>query len=574
MDRSTRYGFGPFELDVESGVLRRDGRQVPLTAQPIKLLQLLVERSGQVVTREDIRDRLWGHAFLEVDQGINRCIREIRSALLDDARRPAYVETLVGRGYRFVAPVTEDRSQIAIRAPAAANASRGPARWTRPHVVVTTGSLLATLSLVLILAAQRGPERPNSDAWDLPQATMLELARAQALLERDQGTAYALAIDALDRVVAQHPEYAPGHARLAYAHSVLDGVWGRPGHRRLAADHARRAESAGADHPSAWWAAAAVAYQDGDYAAALAKSSRAVELDPTDLYSSLLLGRTLEGLNRWDEAAVHLERAFEAHPRSVELASALARNYLFRHRFEDADELLQHVSVLTPDHRLPWLIRPLLPIWRDADTEAAAEAIDESARAIGLGTTILTSRPLARIYGRRLVETPQLFSRGQVSVMPTRYHLSRADAFWFAGYPDEAETEYRAAKRGLEDQIGAPDWEDGKSVEPLIMLAAAEAGLGAKDRAMELVDLTLRQLPMTRLAPDALLLRQFAAEVLVRIGQEERALDQLEFLMSSRSLVTTGLLRADPVWDPLRDHPRFHTLLNGHEALAQIAFAR
>src|SRR5262249_24579804 len=98
--------FGAFELHPNSGELRRHGDLVKLSPQPFKVLEALVRRGGEVVTREEIRERVW-HAdtFVDFDQGLNFCIRQIREALGDDAESPQYIETLPRRGYRFVAPV-------------------------------------------------------------------------------------------------------------------------------------------------------------------------------------------------------------------------------------------------------------------------------------------------------------------------------------------------------------------------------------------------------------------------------------------------------------------------------------
>ena len=98
--------FGAFELHSASGELRRHGDLVKLPPQPFKVLETLVRRGGDVVTREEIRDQVWcGDTFVDFDQGLNFCIRQIREALGDRADAPQFVETLPRRGYRFLAPV-------------------------------------------------------------------------------------------------------------------------------------------------------------------------------------------------------------------------------------------------------------------------------------------------------------------------------------------------------------------------------------------------------------------------------------------------------------------------------------
>ena len=103
---SPRLRFGSFELDPSSGQLRKDGVLLRLQPQPFRLLQLLAERAGTVVSREEIRLHLWANStFVDFEHGINFSINQIRAALSDNAEKPRYIETLPRRGYRFLAPV-------------------------------------------------------------------------------------------------------------------------------------------------------------------------------------------------------------------------------------------------------------------------------------------------------------------------------------------------------------------------------------------------------------------------------------------------------------------------------------
>jgi DNA-binding winged helix-turn-helix (wHTH) protein/tetratricopeptide (TPR) repeat protein len=98
--------FGAFELNSMAGELRRQGDLVKLAPQPLKVLDLLVRRSGEVVTRNEIRDHVWsGDTFVDFEQGLNFCIRQIREVLGDTADAPRFIETLPRRGYRFLMPV-------------------------------------------------------------------------------------------------------------------------------------------------------------------------------------------------------------------------------------------------------------------------------------------------------------------------------------------------------------------------------------------------------------------------------------------------------------------------------------
>src|ERR1051325_1944284 len=98
--------FGPFELKLKSEELCRDGVAVKLPPQPSKVLVLLATKAGQLVTREELQQQIWGQdTFVDFDKGLNFCIKQIREALGDNAQAPLYIETLPRRGYRFIAPV-------------------------------------------------------------------------------------------------------------------------------------------------------------------------------------------------------------------------------------------------------------------------------------------------------------------------------------------------------------------------------------------------------------------------------------------------------------------------------------
>jgi len=115
--------FADFELDPGRCQLRRGDRILKLEKIPMDLLMLLVEADGQLVTRDQIIERIWGRdVFLDTEHGINTAIRKIRIALRDDPESPRFVETITGRGYRFVAPVTLAPANGNGSAPAAANA--------------------------------------------------------------------------------------------------------------------------------------------------------------------------------------------------------------------------------------------------------------------------------------------------------------------------------------------------------------------------------------------------------------------------------------------------------------------
>jgi TolB-like protein/DNA-binding winged helix-turn-helix (wHTH) protein/Tfp pilus assembly protein PilF len=109
--------FGGFELALKSGELRKDGIQVKLQNQPFRVLAFLASHPGELVTRDELRQQIWQtDTFVDFEHGLNFCIKQIRTALGDNAQSPAFIETLPRRGYRFIAPVTapdQDRAASA-----------------------------------------------------------------------------------------------------------------------------------------------------------------------------------------------------------------------------------------------------------------------------------------------------------------------------------------------------------------------------------------------------------------------------------------------------------------------------
>jgi TolB-like protein/DNA-binding winged helix-turn-helix (wHTH) protein len=155
--------FGPFVLDARLGELRRDGELVPLAPQPLRLLHALASRPGELVTREELRQIVWGDdTFVDFERGLNFCVLQARTALGDDAKNPAFIETLPRRGHRFVGRIASD-------------VSVEPPRRSFWWIAVAASALLA---IVLSVAAWQRPQARNAKtmiavlpfAGDLPFA--------------------------------------------------------------------------------------------------------------------------------------------------------------------------------------------------------------------------------------------------------------------------------------------------------------------------------------------------------------------------------------------------------------------
>ncbi len=149
--------FGLFELDLRAGELRRNGSKIKLQEQPFRILELLLQNPGEVVSRDEIRSRLWPEdTFVDFDHSLNAAIRRLRDALGDSAENPRFVETVARRGYRFVAPVNNGNQAVA--EPASDTEAEKPALRTSGYTHfwwlisgVTAAILLLAAGIVLFL---------------------------------------------------------------------------------------------------------------------------------------------------------------------------------------------------------------------------------------------------------------------------------------------------------------------------------------------------------------------------------------------------------------------------------------
>jgi TolB-like protein/DNA-binding winged helix-turn-helix (wHTH) protein/Tfp pilus assembly protein PilF len=182
--RSRRVRFGAFEADLHSGELRKHGIKIKLQDQPFQVLRLLVERPGEVVTREELRQKLWAaETFVDFDAGLNTAIKRLRDALNDSPETPRFIETLPRRGYRFIASTEEVLDRVAsfqsVATPAVGTAEtkrpslslewvaaapsssqpeveKGRAQTTRVRYALTLGGVATVILLAMLLGLNLG----------------------------------------------------------------------------------------------------------------------------------------------------------------------------------------------------------------------------------------------------------------------------------------------------------------------------------------------------------------------------------------------------------------------------------
>lgn len=169
-----RWCFGEFELELDTGELRRNGERVPLQPQPARVLQLLAGRAGTVVRRSALQEALWGDGGdVDPEQGLNYCILQIRRALEDDAESPRFVETVPRRGYRFLQDVRRQAAALPRVAP--------PRAWRRRRLLGAAGTLALVGAAAWFMAARQGtgpPARPHLTVLPLEGSAATEAAAA------------------------------------------------------------------------------------------------------------------------------------------------------------------------------------------------------------------------------------------------------------------------------------------------------------------------------------------------------------------------------------------------------------
>jgi len=546
--------FGPYSLDRLRLELHRDGAPVHLQLQPLRLLTLLVSDPGRVVSRDRIRDEIWGHAYLEVDQGINFCIRQIRAALEDDARNPRFVETVPRRGYRFIASVSSPEPSI-------------DSGWSRGRfgAVAFAGVLTLAAAVTGIAISQKDTSPPTAVAGDpasshlIPQGALDAYRRALVHLERGSEDAdIEAAHHLLKSAVATDPDFAAAHAQLAIALSSMAWATADPSFLDEANDHAERARRLDPDLPEVLHALGHMSFHRRDLGAALASFEAALDRQPDQLASLLSLGHTQQRLGQWAAARATFERAFALDPRSAQATYALARTHHFLRDFGEEERYLDHLAAIDPQHWLPLVSRAVMALAVDGDTAEAWSWIRQAESDGAAAAVALNSSALTRVFAERIVDELGPALEDAREAMPFELFEYRMGVlFTHSGQGELAREYFERSRVALEARLSVMGLDKSQfHGEATAVLAAIYAGLGDFERAEALASKAARSIPLASDEVAGVRTRHRVAEVLATIGHTDRALDHIEYLITRPSLLTPALLEVDPVWLGLQGVPR------------------
>jgi TolB-like protein/DNA-binding winged helix-turn-helix (wHTH) protein/Tfp pilus assembly protein PilF len=167
---SARVRFSVFEVDLRAGELRKRGLRIRLQQQPFKVLEMLLQRPGEVVTRDELRGALWpADTFVDFDHGLNKTINKIRDALGESAESPRFVETVSRRGYRFIAEVvrldsadSDSRTESKLPFPGGAATTSKPMRLGWSGIRKALGLVLVAVAIALLAWTLRSRNRPSN----------------------------------------------------------------------------------------------------------------------------------------------------------------------------------------------------------------------------------------------------------------------------------------------------------------------------------------------------------------------------------------------------------------------------
>jgi len=386
------FRFLDFDLDVAGYQLRRNGRPVRLERQPMELLILLVGNKQRLVTRAEIVDVLWGRdVFVDVETGVHTAIRKIRKALHDSPEAPVFVETVAGKGYRFIAPVevvpasTDPPAAHGPESAVAVGSSSPPTVTTAvsaPLARPRARAVLIACGLVLLAVAPwlYVSRRTTSAVSELEFKGAFHRNRWEEAEVRK-------GIDYFNRAIAIDPDTVDAYHGLASAWFLLSDLHVSPREAipraRAAAMHVLRRHEASAQ---AHVTLGAIKMQyDWDFAGADREFARAMELEPPGTDARMLRGWLRMAVGRLADAQDDLQRAVDENPSEINLWS-LGLSFYFARQYEAAIEQYRRAIALEP--RSYWAHLSLG--WAYERQGRVADAIKELEQA------------------RRLLDTPQV----------------------------------------------------------------------------------------------------------------------------------------------------------------------
>jgi tetratricopeptide (TPR) repeat protein len=411
-----------FELDARSGELRKQGVKIKLQDQPFQILQVLLERPGEVVTREDLRTRIWGaDTFVDFEKGLYNAVKKLREALGDDPATPRYIETLPKRGYRFIAPLNGDGlagptlvmpTPVDQAAPGdqPSHDAKEKVRWFRSHRALILSAAAGLLVIGLFLAVKRlwvpVPEGETSTS-----AAYAEYLKGIGYLARyDVSGNIDHAIESLSAAVRLDPHYARALSSLGRAQWLKARINNDAQEREVAIksilESIRLAPGLAEGHVSL-----GEVYADtGRTAEAVQEERSALRISPDNAQAYRILGKAYARNGQYEQAETQYREAIRRQPSDWHGYLLLGLFYFDRGRIADARSAYLSALNLTPNNELLYRNLAVLDM-SEGKFREASDRIAKTTQFEPVARTYLTLG-MAYYYQRRYAESAAAFNSG------------------------------------------------------------------------------------------------------------------------------------------------------------------
>jgi len=374
--------FGVFQANLAARELRKHGVRIRLPGQPFCILSILLEKPGEVITREEMRQRLWSSdTFVDFEHSLNSAIKKLRAALGDSAENSRYVETVPRFGYRFIAPVEEvsTNARAAAQPPLVTKDSEAaakmrelrPRRW--PMLLGISAVLIALASSYFTWSRSRvrlrpqskvvgeihAPQRGNESIRSNSQPASIKSGEAHDLYlkglyfwNKRTVAGFRQAIENFHQATALDPNFAPAYAGLANSYTLLTAYSSASStlympQARAAALRALELDDKLAEAHTAL--ALIVQNQDWDWQTSEKEYRRAIALNPDYPTAHQWYAEHLMWMGRFDEALHESERARQLDPLSLIIAADNGAILYFSRQYDRAIEQLHNVLQRDPN---------------------------------------------------------------------------------------------------------------------------------------------------------------------------------------------------------------------------------
>ena len=552
--------FNGYELDAHGGELRKQGAPVKLQGQPFQLLQILLERPGQIVTREELRQKIWpSDTFVDFDHGINNAIKRLRVALSDSAENPRYIETVASRGYRFIASINARQIESVAVLPLD-NLSGDPEQeYFAEGLTEALINTLAKIGALHVISRTSVMHYKKSDKT-LPQiarelnvdavveGTVLRSGKrlrisAQLVQASTDTHLWAGSYDRdLRDVLALQSEVAQAVARQVQV-KVTPQEQAHLAQVHCVDPEAYEAYLKGRHH---WWYR-----RPAELGRAIPYFERAIAKDPAYAAAYAGLADCLTALSAWglvpasegcDKARQLAQRAVEMDHSLAEAHTALAYATIYDYDFLTAEREFERAIELNPRyataHQLFGFYLGVMGRYEEAYPE-----LQRALRLDPLSSIINAFVGWVYLYGRRYDQAIEQF-RKTLELDPSS-GPAQAGLGWAHSRKSQHEPAISALRKACDLWPGS---------SPIGMLGEAYAVAGRCDEAQRVLE-QLDQLSKQRYVTPYVVGRIYAT-----LGQKNEAFHWLETAYQQRAEWMV-LLKVDACFDDLRPDPRFQDLM-------------